>query len=719
MLDVGATGPFPTAEEVREVVTPAWRTYDDDEAAAARAEAVRLERLRRAIWAKDPAIAVVAAAALKADDVDVVEAERVMELVLPEGVRDGSPVEFGSLRRLVGTNEVPACVVYAARMRATSDARSSIYGNFHRMSRAEMLPFLAWFDRVEEPEVLEHVGELWQPDDRTLRYAPERMGWRAPDDTPAAGDGDLARRAVRDCLEDSTFGLGAPGLWLVREFTPRAGDAPTLLACARKIVETRPKWSHTEYADAWVLLGALGRLGDDASLEFLTGVATGGDTDETTALVAAAAIARRGGPAGCRGDPHSSWSAAVRTGMRGRCWLRSPRGPAPARSVRACSPRRTSSCGTARPAGRAPSSRTPTDWVFGSRPTRSSGSKPRSSAPSPRRRRWRPRPSGSRGCARAVSPRACSSCSRPMPRRRRSWRRSRVLGGTTRSSTRRSRSSSRRNPYARRHCSAVGRPRRRRWKRRRSRAARCSGSGTGRVCRCCCRGCARPGANAARSTPTCRRPRACGCRRSSKRCGRGSRPCPRTTKIGTSCSGPSSSRWGGPTMSGWTSRRTTTCRRSGRPKSWPRCFVATSVPCARPTSIRRSSPGPRNVRSGSGSGGRPRRGTARPGARSGPRCGPRATRGSTTHFEPWLQTLGRDPSTLPHWAEDLDSNCCRISDGLAHDAFEGNYGMPHLYDRHQQGVGGPLSAFVADWMDLAAGDWVWSPHLGRFLPAPE
>jgi HEAT repeat protein len=239
VLDVGATGPFPTAEEVHEVVTPAWRTHDDDEAAAARAEAVRLERLRRAIWAKDPAIAVVAAAALKADDVDVVEAERVMELVLPEGVRDGSPVEFGSLRRLVGTNEVPACVVYAARMRATSDARSSIYGNFHRMSRAEMLPFLAWFDRVEPG--LEHVGELCnrRPDAALCARAD---GWRAPDDVPAAGDGDLPAAPCATASRTRPSG-SARGTLARAQFTPRPACA-VLLVCARKIVE-RAKWSHT------------------------------------------------------------------------------------------------------------------------------------------------------------------------------------------------------------------------------------------------------------------------------------------------------------------------------------------------------------------------------------------------------------------------------------------------------------------------------------------
>lgn len=718
VLDVGATGPFPTAEEVHEVVTPAWRTHDDDEAAAARAEAVRLERLRRAIWAKDPAIAVVAAAALEADDVDVVEAERVMELVLPEGVRDGSPVEFGSLRRLVGTNEVPACVVYAARMRATSDARSSIYGNFHRMSRAEMLPFLAWFDRVEEPEVLEHVGELWQPDDRTLRYARERMGWRAPDDVPAAGDGDLARRAVRDCLEDSTFGLGAPGLWLVREFTPRAGDAPTLLACARMIVETRPKWSHTEYADAWVLLGALGRLGDDASLEFLTGVATGGDTDETTALVAEAAIARRGGPAGAAAirtlversrDDWDAWTLLVAV---------APRAGARALCARLLAEKDLVAWDGAIGGARALVEnayrlgvRIPPDALLGleAEVVRAVPSAQALATAAVRVPGLRTRRVATRLLELLEAETSPPSLLEEEPG---PWWNDEVLDET------------------------IG---------------------------------FLLGAEPVRTTALLRRWAAPPVTMEAAQVARGA-----LLRLGDRPSLAMLLPWlrapGGERGSQYADLDTAARLRLpevvqalrawiealppnhedrnellralvvalGWPdEAWVDVEQDDDVPAERQAevvaAVLRGDLGPLRAaylhpEKLPGPGERPvwkRIGRA---AAAGDReargafwSAMRAARYKWVHyhFEPWLQTLGRDPSTLPHWAEDLDSNCCRISDGLAHDAFEGNYGLPDLYDRHREGVGGPLSAFVADWMDLAAGDWVWSPHLGRFLPAPE
>jgi hypothetical protein len=175
---------------------------------------------------------------------------------------------------------------------------------------------------------------------------------------------------------------------------------------------TREVVAH-QYADAWVLLGALGRLGDDASLEFLTGVATGGDTDETTALVAAAAIARRGGPAG---------AAAIRTLVeRSRedwdAWTLlvavAPRAGARALCARLLAEKDLVVWDSATGGARALVEnayrlgvRVPPDALL--------GSKPRSSAPSPRRRRWRPRPSGSRAAHAPCRHAPARSCSRPM-----------------------------------------------------------------------------------------------------------------------------------------------------------------------------------------------------------------------------------------------------------------------------------------------------------------
>jgi hypothetical protein len=89
----------------------------------------------------------------------------------------------------------------------------------------------------------------------------------------------------------------------------------------------------------------------------------------------------------------------------------------------------------------------------------------------------------------------------------------------------------------------------------------------------------------------------------------------------------------------------------------------------------------------------------------------RAGRYRWTHndVDPFVLTLGLDPSTLPHWASDLDSNCCRVSDGLACWVFERPYGLEALYGTERNGVGQPPSRRLLSDLRLLGGPWVPDP----------
>ena len=84
-----------------------------------------------------------------------------------------------------------------------------------------------------------------------------------------------------------------------------------------------------------------------------------------------------------------------------------------------------------------------------------------------------------------------------------------------------------------------------------------------------------------------------------------------------------------------------------------------------------------------------------------------------------LRTLGTDWSTLPHWVSDLDSNCCRVTDGLERYVFEFPFGMPRLWGTQSQGIGQPLSRRATTWFELMGGRWIYSPIVERWIPVPE
>jgi hypothetical protein len=245
--------------------------------------------LRRGIWSKDGTLAVRSAASLDFMDLDARESERVMEVLLPEGLRPGSSVDFDRLRSIMGSSELAACMMYVVRERRTEPDRRDVYGNLHRIARAEHLPVLCWFERVEEPESLDGAsGNVWMPESYTAEHARERATLRLGRD-PGPDHAAILRALLLDFLEHSEGGLGQPELWMVNDFVPAAGDAALLLRVARAL-DVEGDW-HWVQGAWWATLRALGRCSDTASREYLAGVAARGGE---ASVVARAALARRG-----------------------------------------------------------------------------------------------------------------------------------------------------------------------------------------------------------------------------------------------------------------------------------------------------------------------------------------------------------------------------------------------------------------------------------------
>ena len=88
------------------------------------------------------------------------------------------------------------------------------------------------------------------------------------------------------------------------------------------------------------------------------------------------------------------------------------------------------------------------------------------------------------------------------------------------------------------------------------------------------------------------------------------------------------------------------------------------------------------------------------------------------YFDERVFTLDWDFSTLPHWIEELDSNCCRVAGGLE-GIFQEKLGMRWLYDRPWSGLGEPRSQRVKTELLWYGGTYVWSPLVDRFVAQPD
>ncbi len=229
----------------------------------------RIRRARRGLWSRDPAVALACAAALDYDEMDARECERAVELLLPEGLRSGSPIDFEKLRSYLGSTELGAFLEYFCRARATAPTRKSVYGALHRLPRSDDIPMLGHFRRSEDSIRLGGFGELLQPYRYTARFPRDRSG-------------------LWDAIE--RFGdIPAPERWWLLELDAiPAARAALLVEVARR---------HADDEDArathsWVGLKALGATRDAESKHYLRHVVAGGSEEQR--VFALAALAQRG-----------------------------------------------------------------------------------------------------------------------------------------------------------------------------------------------------------------------------------------------------------------------------------------------------------------------------------------------------------------------------------------------------------------------------------------
>jgi hypothetical protein len=274
---------LPVLDVGREVKAPSLAEIE----ALGEEHAGRVPTLRRGLWSRDPEIALRSAAGLTHDDLDATESERVMEVLLPEGQRLGCGVDFDELRSIIGSAELPACMMYLCRARRRAE-RDNAFGHFHRISRADEIPALLWFGRNEEREALSGWDEIGQPDWHSDRYARERAASETGED-PGAEERAQLLAFLREKLEREADGLWPPEVWMLNVYEPVAEDAELLLALARSL-ELETGAGAIEQA---VALRALGRLRDEASAAYLRARAKNRD-DGSEAPHATAALARRG-----------------------------------------------------------------------------------------------------------------------------------------------------------------------------------------------------------------------------------------------------------------------------------------------------------------------------------------------------------------------------------------------------------------------------------------
>ena len=227
---------------------------------------------RAGIWSKDKRLAYRSVAALDYDQMSPLECARAVELVMAEGFRQGHPFSFSHFRSYVGSNELPAVLQMVFLARECDPKRRSIFGDFHRSSRAEHIPSLRWFERNEDELRQEGIGNLWQPFFETARYR----------DSESSGD-------LWKDIEEAQ-GIWDPlQWWLEDEPIPVDREAP-LIRLADDAFRATGQHRDRQQRSA---LRALGRASGDESLRYLRWFS---ERDGRSAAVACASLARRGDP---------------------------------------------------------------------------------------------------------------------------------------------------------------------------------------------------------------------------------------------------------------------------------------------------------------------------------------------------------------------------------------------------------------------------------------
>jgi HEAT repeat protein len=261
VLDCGEPGPTPTVEEVAGLDELPKRE--------------RLRLCRRGLRSKDPRVAIPCAARLDYDQMNAWECERAVELLAPEGFRPGGPADFEKFRSYIASSELPACLEYLMYPRTTKPDRDDIHGDLHRSPRAENIPALCWFFRHEDAMRREELDSLRQPFWHTADYRDDVLR-------------DYGGGTVWDVIADDRMLWEPIRWWLDDEPTP--ADKVGLLI---EVVRENLRGEGWKRPHAWAAVKALGRATDDVSERYLRWTATSIDRERLFAL---AALARRGDP---------------------------------------------------------------------------------------------------------------------------------------------------------------------------------------------------------------------------------------------------------------------------------------------------------------------------------------------------------------------------------------------------------------------------------------
>lgn len=138
----------------------------------------RVDLLRKAIWSKAPQAAVWSANSLKYDQVDLREAARVVDLLLPEVGRQtvltNDDLDFDNFRQLLGSTELPRLFAHFPSNRE-HPSPGAIMTQIHRQFRAEHIPALCRLAMNPDPRVTDAVLDdlIGATAPRTNRYRNE------------------------------------------------------------------------------------------------------------------------------------------------------------------------------------------------------------------------------------------------------------------------------------------------------------------------------------------------------------------------------------------------------------------------------------------------------------------------------------------------------------------------------------------------------------------
>ncbi len=288
VLDIGSSEPTPGPAELDAAIALREESEPEDEP-----DRPFDDTILRAIWSPRADIAIRAAAELGHEYLDARHAERVMELLLPEGGRRGAPGDFEKIRSIIGSAEVPAYLMYVFKAGLSEGRQESIGGNFHRLALPWHLPVLCWFTRTHDDEGQKHAGELWFSQWYSQQHARvTSMDGRDKDPGPEL------RRIVRRTLEDAMNSVPAYSVlplprWHINTLPFRDEDAAWLLAAAPRLKDDQTPGLSTWGSAWWAVVRALGRLEDDASRAYLLKHATPWAEGDAAAI---AALVRRGDP---------------------------------------------------------------------------------------------------------------------------------------------------------------------------------------------------------------------------------------------------------------------------------------------------------------------------------------------------------------------------------------------------------------------------------------